>query len=472
LASLADRIRHLLALDPGLGGMITLGFRVDASDARRIPPRAALAGYPTPWGWQPGLLDGSGLFAADLDLLPPESLASLAQRLDGGDCTLIASADEAPWAHLADRVAFLVPQGERAQERPPAGRPIATTAAITTIATAAAAWAIEGHRAEAFTLRAALAIARADGRRRLREGDVAEAIGLVLAPRARTAPQAQPPSDSAPTQTPGSDAQAEAPPLPVAPISLPAPQGQTRTAIHGAPVRSVPARRRRGSLDLPGTLLAALPWQRLRGAMSRLPPALHPTDLRWHLHRPRHGRLIIFLVDASGSMGRRRLGQAKGAVLRLLQEAYRRRDHVAVILAAGPQARLLLPPARAVEQARRALATVPAGGGTPLAGALLLACRLAAAAHQRDQRHSLLLLLTDGRANQPLPGTLPDDIEEQVKRSSLAVRRQTAMQSVILSEPGAEVRALSRWLQAPLLPVTRLKQAAAPAGLPGAHRGG
>lgn len=89
----AERALELLALDPALGGLITVGFRTEAP-GRRIPPHAALTGYSSPWGFQPGLLDGGRQFRADLDILPPESQAILAQRLDRGGCTLVASWEE------------------------------------------------------------------------------------------------------------------------------------------------------------------------------------------------------------------------------------------------------------------------------------------------------------------------------------------------------------------------------------------
>lgn len=440
---MASRVLHLLRVDPSLGGIITCGFRLEAV-GRRVPPHASLSGQRTPWGYKPGLLDEGGCFLADLDILSPEAQALLAQRLDGGGCTLVAASTEPPWAHLADRVAFLV--SESAYQRPQPGRPLSLHAAIAAIAAAAQRLEVEGHRAEVFALKAARAIARDSGRIRLCEGDVAEALALVLAPRARVRQQARPEEEPAPgpQQRREERAEAEAPPLPVPMPPLPDAPLRTRPALHGAPVRSVPGRRRKGTLDLSATLLAALPWQKLRGNAG-FPPAIRSADLRWHLRRPRQGRLIIFGVDSSGSMGARRLGQAKGAVLKLLQEAYRRRDQVALIAASGREPRLLLPPARAVEQARRRLVSLPAGGATPLAGALLQARALALRARRRDGRASLLLLLTDGRANQPLPGGDRTTVREELKKASLAVRA-AGVESVVLGQPGSEALELAHWL--------------------------
>jgi magnesium chelatase subunit D len=447
------RAFELLALDPGLGGVIACGGLPlpPLPQACRIPPQAALTGCRTPWGWQPGLLDGGGLLTAHLDLLPPAAQAILTQRLDAGGCALAAACTGPPWAHLADRVAFLVSPAPAA-ERPPKGRPMGSARAARAIAQAALALNVEGHRAEAFTLRAAAAVARADGRRRLCEGDVAEAVALVLVPRARAVPQAR--SEEQRPEPPHPHPQkhqtsSEAPPLNTATAPLPQAPVAVRPALHGAPVRTMPGRTRRGCLDLTATLLAALPWQKLRGR-SGFPPAIRPGDLRWQLRRPRLGRLIIFTVDGSGSMGRRRLGQAKGAVLKHLQEAYRRRDQVALITAAGPEAHLLLPPARAVEQARRRLIALPAGGATPLAGALLLARRLALLARAREGRPTLLLLLTDGRANQPLPGRDRSTVQRDLQAACAAIR-QLAIDTAVVGEPGAEAQQLARWLGAAFL---------------------
>lgn len=461
-AALARRALALVKADPALGGLITVGYRAEVDGGRRIPPGAALTGYRSPWGWQPGLLDTGGLFAANLDLLAPLEQAAVAAGLDAGRITLVASAEDGPPpALLADRVAFLLPPVPPALP-PTSRRTVSLGLAVRTIAGAAAAWRVEGHRAEWFALRAALAMARLAGRRRLTEADVAEAVLLVLAPRARAVPEESAADANPPTRQDATQQQdtAEAPPLPAWIPPLPPAPVHPRPAQHGAPGRTVPGRRRLGSPDLPATLLAALPMQRLRGREpGALPPAVRPEDLRWRLHRPRLGRLVVFLVDSSGSMGRRRLGQAKGAVLSLLEQAYRKRDQVAVILAGGQTVRLLLAPTRALDQARRALTAVPAGGATPLAGGLLLARDLARRAHTREGRPCLLLLLTDGRANQPHdPGREPGAELKDCAR----LLRLSRLPAAVLSEPGAEARQLARWLGAPILPVGGLNRPTLP----------
>ncbi len=440
-----SRALQLLEIDPELGGVIACGFRPEGEvpAGRRIPPHAALAGYRTPWGYQPGLLEQAGRFVADLDLLTPQAQAQLAQRLDAGGCTLVAWAADPVWAHLAERVAFLVPESQHTLQQ--TGKVLTRGGAIQLISTAAAQLGVEGHQAEWFTLRAAAAIAKVDGRRRLTEGDVAEAVALVLAPRARAAAAQAPPQPEQAQSNRTAQESAEAPPRQVPMVPLPHTRPPTlRPTLHGAPVRSVPGRRRRGSLDLPATLLAALPWQKLRGR-DTLSPAIRPQDLRWHLRRPRQGRLVIFVVDASGSMGARRLGQAKGAALALLQQAYRERDQVALITAAGREALLALPPARAVEQARRRLLALPAGGATPLAGALAIALELARRARRREGRPSSLILLSDGRANLPHRAANRSAIKSEVKRICLALR-EVLDSTVVAGQPGREAIELAHWV--------------------------
>src|SRR5690606_1885590 len=114
----------------------------------------------------------------------------------------------------------------------------------------------------------------------------------------------------------------------------------------------------------------------------------------------RESNLLVFCVDASGSMAaRRRMVQVKTAVLSLLTDAYRRRDRVALISFRGSTAELALPPTGSVEIAAALLDALPAGGRTPRAEGLLAADRVLRRERLRDPRiRPLLLLVTDGRA--------------------------------------------------------------------------
>ncbi|CAM8651607.1 magnesium chelatase subunit D [Burkholderiales bacterium] len=144
------------------------------------------------------------------------------------------------------------------------------------------------------------------------------------------------------------------------------------------------------------SLRAALPLQRFRQARGRL--SLRLDDL--HIYRVAHRRPVttVFLVDASGSMAMSRLNEAKGAVELLLADCYVRRDRVALISVGGLGAQLLLPPTRSLTAAKRALLAMPGGGGSPLGAGLALAHRLLLNI-SRAGEDSVLVLLTDGRAN-------------------------------------------------------------------------
>ncbi|GAB2722806.1 VWA domain-containing protein [Nocardia thraciensis] len=178
----------------------------------------------------------------------------------------------------------------------------------------------------------------------------------------------------------------------------------------GAPGRRSRARSRHGrvvrstsdtsaGLHLLGTLFAAAPHQRARGR-SAGPLALRVGDLRGAYREGREGNLVVFVVDASGSMAARdRLSAVTGAVVALLRDAYQRRDKVAVITMRGAEADLVLPPTSSVDIAVRRLADLRTGGKTPLANGLVRAREIVRRERVRDpRRRAMLVLLTDGRA--------------------------------------------------------------------------
>ncbi|WP_280266334.1 magnesium chelatase subunit D family protein [Nocardia wallacei] len=152
-------------------------------------------------------------------------------------------------------------------------------------------------------------------------------------------------------------------------------------------------------LHLLGTVFAAAPHQHARGR-SAGPLALQAGDLRGAYREGREGNLVIFVVDASGSMAARdRLSAVTGAVVALLRDAYQRRDKVAVITMRGAEAELVLPPTSSVDIAVRRLAALRTGGKTPLAQGLVKAREIVQRERVRDpQRRAMLVLLTDGRA--------------------------------------------------------------------------
>ncbi|MCF2539487.1 putative cobaltochelatase [Streptomyces sp. FB2] len=166
--------------------------------------------------------------------------------------------------------------------------------------------------------------------------------------------------------------------------------------------RTTGARRPRGALTklhLAATVQAAAPHQRARG---RSGPGLvvRRDDLRQATREGREGNLVLFVVDASGSMAaRQRMSAVKGAVLSLLLDAYQRRDKVGLVTFRGSAAEVALPPTSSVDAAAARLETLPTGGRTPLAAGLLRAHEVLRVERLRDPaRRALVVLVTDGRA--------------------------------------------------------------------------
>ncbi|MEW2156482.1 putative cobaltochelatase [Streptomyces sp. NPDC007189] len=166
--------------------------------------------------------------------------------------------------------------------------------------------------------------------------------------------------------------------------------------------RTTGARRPQGALTklhLAATVQAAAPHQRARG---RSGPGLviRRDDLRQATREGREGNLVLFVVDASGSMAaRQRMGAVKGAVLSLLLDAYQRRDKVGLVTFRGSGAEVALPPTSSVDAAAARLESLPTGGRTPLAAGLLKAHEVLRVERLRDPaRRALVVVVTDGRA--------------------------------------------------------------------------
>ncbi|WP_055491590.1 putative cobaltochelatase [Streptomyces sp. TP-A0356] len=166
--------------------------------------------------------------------------------------------------------------------------------------------------------------------------------------------------------------------------------------------RTTGARRPQGALTklhLAATVQAAAPHQRARG---RSGPGLvvRRDDLRQATREGREGNLVLFVVDASGSMAaRQRMSAVKGAVLSLLLDAYQRRDKVGLVTFRGASAEVALPPTSSVDAAAARLESLPTGGRTPLAAGLLKAHDVLRVERLRDPaRRALVVVVTDGRA--------------------------------------------------------------------------
>jgi magnesium chelatase subunit D len=303
---------------------------------------------------------------------------------------------------------------------------------------------IASIRGSLLAVRAALASAALAGRDEVTDEDVAVAARLVLVPRATRFPSAEPqPEDENPQpeepETRDDEGGAEDEPknldqpleemvLEATRAAIPADvlerlrQGMARHAraraagkagaLQHASLRGRPIGVRRGEpgpgvrLSLVETLRAAAPWQRLRRqeaeartrGLRRNRVEVRREDFRVTRFKHRAESTSIFVVDASGSSALHRLAEAKGAIELLLASCYVRRDRVSLVAFRGLGAELLLPPTRSLVRAKRNLASLPGGGGTPLAAGIDMAMALADSVQRRGGTPTVILL-TDGRAN-------------------------------------------------------------------------
>ena len=367
-----------------------------------------------------------------------------------------------------------------------------TAKMLKTLVATASAFGIDSARATLFALRAARAAARLAGRTTIADEDLILAARLVLAPRAPRMPAAEPeaPPDQAPPPPETDRGEEESgDPGPIEDIVLAAvlaalPRdvlariaagGRRRGAVSRAqgagerrksPTRGRPMGTRAGMpgggrrLSLIDTLRAAAPWQKLRSGIARV--KVRRDDLRIRRFETRAAAVTIFAVDASGSSALARLAEAKGAVELLLAEAYVKRAQVALVAFRGTGADLLLPPTRSLARARRSLAELPGGGGTPLAAGLNAARELAELATSRG-RTPFVVVLTDGRANIAADGsTVRAAAEADATAAAKAIGAAGIAAAFvdISARPRPEGAALAAAMGARYLPLPRADAAA------------
>lgn len=345
---------------------------------------------------------------------------------------------------------------------------------------------IEGNRADILALRAARASAALGDRRAVAEEDLISAIRFVLAPRANRfpeveesrSPQPEPESRAQENQNDqgASDSEKSLEELIIEATDARLPdnvlnitQRKSRNSSSGKRIDSsissrgrysgsTTTRPRESKVAIEATLRAAAPFQAARQAIrADMRVKIIPDDLRYKRFKRKTGMLFIFCVDASGSMAANRMAQAKGALTRLLQDAYLHRDRVALIIFRGEKAELLLAPTRSVELGKRMVDALPAGGGTPLASGLLAALELARLSRSKERENAMLVLFTDGRANVGLhtDNIIGRDarmaaIEEELKQIGAAMWAE-GISSVVIDTmsrflSGGEGRSLAEWL--------------------------
>ncbi len=463
---------------------------------------------------QTGLIEeaaGGALIAAMAERMDGAIAGRLAQALDDGATALVLLDDavdpeEAPPQSLAERLAFAcdLSASRRWQgvELAPAAGTLADVvpldeAQLRALAATAEALGVESLRALIFAGEATRGLAALAGRALTDRSDLESAVRLVLAPRATRLPPQEapdaPPEDQPPPPPDGNtedqsntDQQQPEPDLSellveAAKAAIPADllaslaqgkaprrssssgTGQKRkAATRGKPLGARPGMPRGGAkLALIDSLRAAVPWQQVRrreaGADAGSPILMRKEDLRIRRFEERAARVTIFAVDASGSAAAARLAEAKGAVELMLGQAYVTRSEVALVSFRGTTAELLLPPTRSLTRARRRLAELPGGGGTPLALGLNAAREVAEAVIARG-RSAALVILTDGRANiaaDGSPGRPQAKEDAEAAARAIAVRGIDSLVVDISARPGPEGAALAAALGGRFLALPR-----------------
>lgn len=215
---------------------------------------------------------------------------------------------------------------------------------------------------------------------------------------------------------------------------------RTRTRTSNKTGRYVRATSQRlnNDLALDATLRASAPYQ-LRRPKTRLAVNIKEPDIREKIRMKKTSNLLLFVVDASGSMGTRLMTETKGAIFALLLEAYQKRDRVGLIAFRGMKSELLLPPTNSIELAKKQLEELPTGGKTPLGHGLLMAYQVLHRELLREPNiFPMLIVVTDGRANVGLDkdkyyeGPQFGEIYQEIYELCALIRKEERLRSLVI----------------------------------------